>query len=91
MFPCFGAAGYLFYLVYSQWGARFLPYSCFFISTEGDSKSEIILIKCFLYGNTHSTTLVFPTPWEYSSLPSAWSIDLMTKDKNKYLLGLKDA
>lgn len=37
-----------------------------FISTGGDSKSEMILIKCFLYRNTHSTTVVFWTHLEVS-------------------------
>lgn len=93
MFPCLGAAGYLFSSVYSQWEGLFLPHGCLFISTEGDSKSEMILIKCFLYRNTHSTTLVFPTLLKCPSLPSALgrvqTIDLSTKDKDKYLSGYK--
>lgn len=94
MFPCLGAAGHLFSSVYSQWEGPFLPHSCLFSSSEGDSKSEMILIKCFLYRNTHSTNLglsnslevPFPT---FSALGRVQTIDRSTKDKDKYLSGHK--
>ena len=86
-----------------SWGVFFYPVygrqePCFFlvtlpsISTEGDSKPEMILI-IFLYRNTPSTTMVFSTLFEVS-LPTSilvklQRINLITKDKDKYLSGCK--
>lgn len=88
LFPCFRAVGCFATLFTVSRGPFFFLTARLFISTEGDSKSEMILIKCFCPETFNKQPRSFKFSCRSSSplsvLVKLQTIDLIIKDKDKY-------